>query len=92
MMGTFAAMLAKSKIPTPEARSRADVAGEIEAVDGVLKITRIIVNYTLHLKPEHRADAKAAFKVYLPHCPAAQSVVGCIQIDHHLEMVDLQGS
>jgi len=89
MMGTFAAMLAKSRIPTVKERYRADVAGEIEAVDGVLKITRIIVNYTLQLKPEHRADAEAAFKAYLPHCPAAQSVVGCIALDHHLEMVDL---
>ncbi|MFH1980725.1 MAG: hypothetical protein ABIL58_02660 [Pseudomonadota bacterium] len=92
MMGTFAAMLAKSKIPTPQDRFRADVAGEIEAVGGVLKITRIIVGYTLHLTADKRADAEAAFGVYLPHCPAAQSVVGCIQIDHHLEMVDLQGS
>ena len=89
MMGTFAATLAKSRIPTPADRYRADVAGEIEAVDGVLKITRIIVDYTLRLKPEHRAEAEAAFGVYLPHCPAAQSVVGCIQLEHRLQMEDL---
>jgi len=85
-MGTFAAMLAKSKVPTPADRYRADVSGDIQAVDGVLKITKITVNYTLRLKPDHREAAEAAFKVYLPHCPAASSVIGCIAIDHHLSM------
>lgn len=89
MMGTFAAVLAKSRIPTPKERYRADVAGEIEAVDGVLKITRIEVSYTLRLKPEQREAAEAAFAVYLPKCPAAQSVVGCIALDHRLTMADL---
>jgi hypothetical protein len=89
MMGTFAAMLAKSKIPTPKERYRAEVAGEIEAVDGVLKITRIIVDYTLHLAPEKREAAEAAFATYLPHCPAAQTVVNCVVIEHRLAMEDL---
>lgn len=89
MMGTFASVLAKSKIATPEERYRADVHGDIENVDGVLKITRIVVRYTLKLKPEQRREAEAAFKIYLPHCPAAQSVIAAIQIDHQLEMQDL---
>ena len=89
MMGTFAALLAKSKIPTPEERYRADVAGDIENVDGVLKITRIHVHYTLKLKPEQRPAAEAAFAVYLPHCPAAQSVAAAIKLEHQLEMQDL---
>ncbi|RJQ65205.1 MAG: hypothetical protein C4519_28765 [Desulfobacteraceae bacterium] len=89
MMGTFATVLAKSKIPTPQERYRADVVGEIENVNGVLKITRIQVRYTLSLKPEQRQAAEAAFKVYLPHCPAAQSVIAAIKLDHELEMQDL---
>ncbi len=89
MMGTFATVLAKSKIPTPQERYRADVAGDIENVNGVLKITRIQVRYTLKLKPEQRPAAEAAFAVYLPHCPAAQSVTGAIELAHHLEMQDL---
>ena len=48
-MGTFATVLAKERIQTHEERYRADVSGEIEAVDGVLKITRINVHYTLKL-------------------------------------------
>lgn len=89
MMGTFATVLARSKIPTPEERYRADVTGEIENVGGVLKITRIQVHYTLKLKPDQRPAAEAAFGVYLPHCPAAQSVTGAIQLAHDLEMHDL---
>ena len=89
MMGTFAAMLAKSKIPTPTDRYRAEVSGDIEAVDGVLKITRIGVHYTLKLAPDKRDDAKECFATYLPGCPAAQSVIGCIKIEHKLRMCDL---
>jgi len=88
MMGTFATVLAKSKIATPKDRYRADVSGDIENVDGVLKITRINVHYTLKLAPEQREAAEAAFAVYLPHCPAAQSVKAAIELNHTLEMQD----
>jgi organic hydroperoxide reductase OsmC/OhrA len=88
MMGTFAAMLAKNRIPTPAERFRADVSGDIEAVDGVLKITRIAVRYTLQLASDKRDEAQACFNTYLPGCPAAQSVIGCIYITHTLEMTD----
>jgi organic hydroperoxide reductase OsmC/OhrA len=89
MMGTFAAMLAKSRIPTPEARFHADVSGDIEAVDGVLKITRIQVRYTLKLSADKRPEAQQAFEVYLPHCPAAQSVKEAIAISHAVTYEDL---
>ncbi len=89
MMGTFATVLAKSRIPTPEERFQALVHGDIEAVEGILKITRIAVAYTLRLPPDKRSEAQACFARYLPHCPAAQSVIGCIAIEHRLEMQDL---
>lgn len=89
MMGTFATGLAKKRIPTPAERYRADVSGDIEAVDGVLKITRIAVHYTLKVAPAKRSEAQDCFRHYLPGCPAAQSVVGCIDIRHTLEMHDL---
>jgi len=82
MMGTFAAMLAKSRIPTPEDRYHADVFGDIEAVNGVLKIVRINVHYSLKIADEKRKEAEAAFETYLPHCPAAQSVIDAIDISH----------
>jgi organic hydroperoxide reductase OsmC/OhrA len=88
MMGTFAAVLAKKRIPTPAERYQADVKGEIEAVDGVLKITRIAVHYTLKTPPEKHDAARECFGTYLPGCPAAQSVMGCIDITHTLDLTN----
>ena len=88
MMGTFAAMLAKSRIPTPADRFQADVKGDIQAVDGVLKITRIAVRYTLKTPPDKREEVRQCFDTYLPGCPAAQSVMGCIDITHTLDLTD----
>ena len=48
MMGTLATVLAGKKIPTPEDRYWADVEGDIENVNNVLKITQIRATY--HLK------------------------------------------
>jgi organic hydroperoxide reductase OsmC/OhrA len=89
MMGTFAGALAKKRIATPAERYQADVRGDIENVAGVLKITRIRVHYTLSLPADKRAEAQSCFEAYLPNCPAAQSVIGCIDIGHTLEMADL---
>ena len=88
MMGTFAAMLAKQRIPTPSDRYQADVSGTIEAVNGVLKIPRIDVDYTLKIDADKRKKAREVFETYLPGCPAAQSVIGCIEISHRLNMSD----
>jgi len=78
-------MLAKDRIPTPADRYQASVSGEIEAVEGVLKIVRIIVDYTLKITDDKRAAAQSAFDGYITHCPAATSVMGCIDITHTLE-------
>ena len=84
MMGTLAGVLAGKKIPTPEDRYRAEVEGDIENVSGILKITRIRVAYHLRIPKDKANDAKEAMPVYLARCPAAQSVIGCIQIQDNL--------
>jgi organic hydroperoxide reductase OsmC/OhrA len=84
MMGTLATRLAGKKIPTPEDRYWADVEGDIENVNNVLKITQIRVKYHLKISQEKAGEAKAVFSSYLTFCPAAQSVIGCIQIRDHL--------
>ena len=83
-MGTLAAVLAGKKIPTPEDRYWADVEGDIESVNNVLKITRIRVKYHLKVPADKAADAREAFSSYITSCPAAQSVIGCIQITDDL--------
>ena len=83
-MGTLAAALAGKKIPTPEDRYWADVEGDIENVNGVLKITTIRVKCHLKVAPGKAEEAKEAFSTYLVRCPAAQSVMGCIKIQDDL--------
>ena len=88
-MGTLAAVLAGKKIKTFKDQYKATVTGDIEDVDGVLKITRINVHYLLKVSEEKRVDAREALDNYIQSCPAAQSVIGCIDITHELTMEDL---
>jgi len=81
-MGTLASFLARKDISTTEDRYQADVEGGIEDVNGVLKITWIRVNYSMKVPPGKADAARQAFDQYLPSCPGAQSVIGCIHIEH----------
>jgi len=83
-MGTLATVLAGKKIFTREDRYRAEVEGDIENIDGVLKITTIRVTYHLKVPKEQVGAAHEAFSSYLHLCPAAQSVIGCIAIKDRL--------
>jgi uncharacterized OsmC-like protein len=87
MMGTLASVLATKKIRTHSDRFRADVEGDIEDVGGVLKITVIRVHYVLQVGPEEEAGARWALENYLEKCPGAMSVIGCIRLEHSLELV-----
>ena len=89
MMGTLATVLAGKKIRTFQDRFRATVTGDIEAVDNVLKIVRINVHYLLKLPDTQREAAVECFNNYIHKCPAAQSVIGCIDVNHELEMETL---
>ena len=89
MMGTLATVLAGRKIPTFGDRFRADVEGDIEDVDKVLRITRIRVRYTLKTPPGKRSEAMEAMRTYLTQCPAAMSVRGCIALEDMLDVTEL---
>jgi organic hydroperoxide reductase OsmC/OhrA len=84
MMGTLATLMAGKKIPTPESLYWADVEGDIENVNGVLKITAIRVKYHLKVSEDKVADAQESFANYITRCPAAQSVIGCIKLEDEL--------
>lgn len=86
MMGTFASVLATKKIRTHSDRFRATVEGDIANVDGVLKITTIRVHYLLKVSPEEEKGARWAMENYLEKCPGAMSVIGCIRLEHTLEL------
>jgi hypothetical protein len=84
MMGTLATALARREIPTPQDRYWADVEGDIENVNSVLKITQIRVQYHLKVSRGKSEEAREAFSSYLTSCPAAQSVIGCIKLKDDL--------
>ena len=83
-MGTLATVLAKKQIRTSEDLYWADAEGDIENVNNVLKITQIRVKYHLKVSQEKSQEVKEALSSYITSCPAAQSVIGCIQIKDDL--------
>lgn len=89
MMGTLATVLAGKKIRTHEGLYHAEVEGDIENVDNVLKITEIRVKYHLKVPSGKAEEAREAFSTYLSSCPAAQSVIGCIKIRDRLELEEV---
>ena len=90
MMGTLATVLAGKKIPTLGDRFRADIEGDIEDVEGVLKITRIRVRYTIKVPPGKTGETRDALKVYMQRCPGAMSVIGCIELSDSAEITELE--
>ena len=90
MMGTLAGVLASQKIPTYGDRYRADIEGDIEDVNGVMRITKIRVHYTLKAPPGKSAEAKESLDHYITKCPAAMSVSGCIELSHTLDVTELE--
>jgi len=56
----------------------ADVEGDIEEVEGVLRITKIRLRYRFKIPPGSREKVDRALETYAEKCPAYQSVKGCI--------------
>lgn len=56
----------------------AHVEGDIEDVDGVLKITKLRLRYHFKIPAGSRDKAERALETYAEKCPAYQSVRGCI--------------
>ena len=68
-------------IPAPPDKITAAVEGDIEAIDKVLRITRIRVRYDLTVPKGKREAAERAVERHPRGCPAASSVAGCIDLD-----------
>jgi hypothetical protein len=86
MLGGLAMGLAGKGIQTSQDLLWADVEGDIGLVNGIVKITQIRVRYHLKVPAGRENDATEVFSSYLAFCPAAQSVIGCIAIEHNLDM------
>jgi organic hydroperoxide reductase OsmC/OhrA len=69
------------QIPSEPNTLSARVEGDVEAVDRVLRITRIRVHYALKIPKGMREAAERAIASHQDKCPAATSVRGCIGIE-----------
>jgi uncharacterized OsmC-like protein len=56
----------------------AHVEGDIDDVDGVLRITRIRLHYRFRIPRGTREKVDRVLASYAEKCPAYQSVKGCI--------------
>jgi organic hydroperoxide reductase OsmC/OhrA len=84
----LAGALAARQIPVDDGAVRADVEGDVEAVDRVLRIARIRVRYTLRIPADSREAAERALATHEQKCPAAASVRGCIPIQIDADMTE----
>jgi uncharacterized OsmC-like protein len=78
--------LAARQIPTSPNKLHSQAEGIIEAPDRVMKITRIHVHYDLTIPRGKREEAERALNVFEKGCPVAQTLKGCVQIDHEWDI------
>ncbi len=64
----------------------AQVEGDINDVDGVLKITQIRLGYRFRIPSGMREKAERALATYAEKCPAYQSIKGCIDCSWKAEI------
>ena len=57
----------------------AHVEGDIEDVEGVLKISKIRLKYRFKVPAGLKEKAERALGVYADLCPAYQTVKGCVE-------------
>jgi organic hydroperoxide reductase OsmC/OhrA len=76
----LAGALAVRQIPVGPDTVVATVEGDVEAVDRVLRISRLRVHYTITIPRGTRDAADRAVATHEENCPAATSVRGCIPI------------
>ena len=67
----------------------ADVEGDIEEKDGVLKITNIRVAYQIKIPQGMRDKVERALQGHADKCPAYQSVRNCINVSWKAEIEEM---
>lgn len=53
-----------------------------------MRVTHIKVTYHLTIPSGKRADAERALAVFETRCPVAQTLKGCVQLEHHAVIED----
>jgi organic hydroperoxide reductase OsmC/OhrA len=76
------------QIPVEPNKVTAQVEGDVEAVEKVLRIARMRVHYTIRIPKGMREAADRAVATHESKCPAAMSVRGCIPIAITAELTE----
>lgn len=63
--------------------------GDIEDVEGVLRITKIRLQYRMKIPGGKRDEAERALATYSKACPAYQSIKGCIDCSWTTDMEEI---
>lgn len=88
LIGTFGGALRARGIESAGDALTADALGEVVVDDdGVLRLRRIVVRYTLKAPESKRAAAERANEHHVAHCPNARSVAAAIEIVTELDFV-----
>ena len=64
------------------------VEGDIEDVNGVMRITKIRLHYRFRIPPDSREKVDRVLASYAEKCPAYQSVKGCIECFWDAEILE----
>jgi hypothetical protein len=64
------------------------VEGIIEDVNGIIKITRINLQYRFKIPPGTQEKAQRALNIYADKCPAYASVRGCIHCSWEADILE----
>jgi len=64
----------------------AQVEGDIEDVDGVMRIPKIRLHYRIKVPPGSKEKVDRVLANYAEKCPAYQSVKGCIDCSWQAEI------
>ena len=62
--------------------------GDIEPVEGVLRITRIRLHFRASIPAGSKDRAERALQVFASSCPAYQSVKECIHVSWNAEFAE----
>jgi uncharacterized OsmC-like protein len=88
MLGTLKGALEVRKIMLGPEAIRAEVSGTNELVDGIIKLTRITVRYSLRIPAGTRDAVDRALSRHREKCPTARSLEAAIAIDWAAEIVE----
>ena len=66
----------------------AQIEGDIEDLDSVMRITKIRLHYRFQIPPGTRDKVDRVLASYAEKCPAYQSVKGCIECSWDAEILE----